>query len=561
MSLVPDCMSSTDFLGNNLKDSHNLIIIEIQKGKYICYTRDELRRILYAHDSDPNNNRALRVQPDAKTVIQELDEKSPTVHDKWLYILKNKKYWFYKDLYTNLYIDHTLRDLFEEHVNTMILKKREGKTMVEQNLGVSGVHDVLADIYYVEKLRRCDLYEAMIEFKGKDCKERDDFDEEGGENEFEEEKPVEEDEEEKKKINDMAGLMKEQMEKRRQAQAIGIEQHELVISDLSIAELPPLQEGLLKLDCSGCGMLTHIHDLPDSLLELNCSYCTSLVLIDLPDKLQKLHCIQCTSLEAVSELPENMTEFLCSGSTLPVLPVLPAGLTFLDCSDCKIDSLAELPASLTELNCAGCPINSIPNLPAGLIGLYCSQCTEIKNLPDLPYGLRELDISGTQLTQINLVDSIQALRCSDCQYLENISHLPDDLIALVCNGCFSLEFLPPLPNNLEILSCYNCNELKEIPPLPAQLEVFNCSGCLIRNLPVLPPLLTNLDCSMCPYITSIKKIPKNLEILFCNDCPLLKSISKLPDTLQEINFSNCPTLRNPPEVPEGTYTAGEYVED
>jgi len=69
MSLVPDCMSSTDFLGNNLKDSHNLIIIEIRKGKYICYTRDELKRVLYEHDKDLL---PPRVQVDEDKVAREI---------------------------------------------------------------------------------------------------------------------------------------------------------------------------------------------------------------------------------------------------------------------------------------------------------------------------------------------------------------------------------------------------------------------------------------------------------------------------------------------------------
>jgi Leucine-rich repeat (LRR) protein len=78
----------------------------------------------------------------------------------------------------------------------------------------------------------------------------------------------------------------------------------------------------------------------------------------------------------------------------------------------------------------------------------------------------------------------------------------------------NLRELPELPNNLQELDCSN-NQLTSLPVLPNTLKYLNCSDNSLTILPILPDTLEDLVCRN-NNLTNFPNLP-NLYILYIDD--------------------------------------------
>lgn len=139
------------------------------------------------------------------------------------------------------------------------------------------------------------------------------------------------------------------------------------------------------------------------------------------------------------------------------------------------------PHEILSLDCLG--LTSLPKLPNSLKNLDVSG-NQLTNLPEhLPDSLQELDVSDNQLTSLpELPDSLQELSVSDNQLPSLPEHLPKSLKSLYASDN-QLTSLPELPDSLQNLSVSN-NQLTRLPEhLPKSLENLSALGNQLSSLP------------------------------------------------------------------------------
>ena len=82
---------------------------------------------------------------------------------------------------------------------------------------------------------------------------------------------------------------------------------------------------------------------------------------------------------------------------------LPNTLSVFFCTQNLIRILPELPYGITELNCEGCDLEYLPYLPETLIRLYFS-CNKITEIPNIPKHLREICCDDNNIIDIEKYD-------------------------------------------------------------------------------------------------------------------------------------------------------------
>lgn len=176
--------------------------------------------------------------------------------------------------------------------------------------------------------------------------------------------------------------------------------------------------------------------------------------------------IRSQRLSTLPPLPEGLKKLDCEMNILTGLPPLPEGLVELDCAFNKIESLPPLPEGLKDLTCNFNKLSVLPELP-NLNTLICTT-NNLTSLPPLPEGLKILDCGSNPLQEFpQLPDSLEELKCigiSDVKRTTKLPPLPPSLRILQCNHNY-LTILPKLPETLVELWCHN-NNLKVLPRLP-----------------------------------------------------------------------------------------------
>ncbi len=138
--------------------------------------------------------------------------------------------------------------------------------------------------------------------------------------------------------------------------------------------------------------------------------------------------------------------------------------------------------------------------------------------------------------------------CDICEARKNnrLSEL-SLLTRLDCSGCPLLTSIPDTLVNLTFLDCSGCPLLTSIPDTLVNLTTLVCCHCpLLTSIPDTLVNLTRLSCYNCPLLTSIPDTLVNLTFMDCYNCPLLTSI---PDTLVNLHILycfNCPLLTSVP---------------
>lgn len=101
-------------------------------------------------------------------------------------------------------------------------------------------------------------------------------------------------------------------------------------------------------------------------------------------------------IDEIRYLPPSVEVLILRGTGVRTLPQLPSGLRVLDISRTPIQQLPYLPHAIVELRARDGALNRIGYLPSGLHTLDVSG-SQIQSLPNLPYRLHVLNVSRTSI--------------------------------------------------------------------------------------------------------------------------------------------------------------------
>ncbi len=176
-------------------------------------------------------------------------------------------------------------------------------------------------------------------------------------------------------------------------------------------------------------------------------------------------------------------------SGLTTLPDrLPPHITTLVIPDNNLTSLPELPEGLRELEVSGnLQLTSLPSLPQGLQKLWAYN-NWLASLPTLPPGLGDLAVSNNHLT--------------------SLPEMPPALRELRVSGN-NLTSLPALPSGLQKLWAYN-NRLTSLPEMSPGLQELDVSH---NQLTRLPQSLTGLSSAARVYLDGNPLSVRTLQAL------------------------------------------------
>ncbi|EGO7332526.1 type III secretion system effector E3 ubiquitin transferase SspH1 [Salmonella enterica] len=167
-------------------------------------------------------------------------------------------------------------------------------------------------------------------------------------------------------------------------------------------------------------------------------------------------------------LPPHITTLVIPDNNLTSLPELPEGLRELEVSgNLQLTSLPSLPQGLQKLRAYNNWLASLPTSPPGLGDLAVSN-NQLTSLPEMPPALRELRVSGNNLTS-----------------------------------------LPALPSGLQKLWAYN-NRLTSLPEMSPGLQELDVSH---NQLTRLPQSLTGLSSAARVYLDGNPLSVRTLQAL------------------------------------------------
>lgn len=216
--------------------------------------------------------------------------------------------------------------------------------------------------------------------------------------------------------------------------------------------------------------------------------------------------------------------------------------------DITILRASDIPAGTTEIDLSSnTNITTIEGMPDSVTGLNLYGCTKLGKFPTWPKGLTRLKIGGYPLLEkieIELPATLKILDIETCLVLSELPSLPDGLSELnVSNSLTGLRALPtPLPSNLNSLNIKYCPNLRSLPPLPAGITSITLKDChSLMVLPELPPILTTLNARNCRLLATLPPLPErltNLNLLGCTSLTNTAELIRQLLNLEERNRNN-----------------------
>ncbi|XP_042961445.1 disease resistance protein RPV1-like isoform X1 [Carya illinoinensis] len=209
----------------------------------------------------------------------------------------------------------------------------------------------------------------------------------------------------------------------------------------------------------------------------------------------------------------NLRELVLSGSGIVSLPPCIegfVGLSHLYLEDCmQLEEILHLPPNIEEVKANGC----------SSLKKFLSKSNNLLRDYNFSSSLRKLNLSGSGIVSLPLCIEefvgLSHLYLEDCKQLEEILHLPPNILEVKANGCSNLKKFLPESNNL--LRTYNFS---------SNLWKLNLSGSGIVSL---PPCLEGFV---------------GLSHLYLEDCKQLEEILHLPPNIQEVKANGCSCLKN-----------------
>lgn len=176
---------------------------------------------------------------------------------------------------------------------------------------------------------------------------------------------------------------------------------------------------------------------------------------------------------------------------------------------------------------------------------------EIDYLPNIPYGIKELVLSGNGIKEIpdNLPESLVSLRCMYNWAVRAIPKLPPKLQKLIIGGC-SIDELPEnLPPDLQELHVYQCGLFKLPEDLPKNLKILNLAHNNFTEIPTnLPETITELTMAG-NKIERVTNLPPNLKILRLQRNNISIFPTDLPEQLEQLWLGNNKLFCVPTNLP------------
>jgi Leucine-rich repeat (LRR) protein len=207
----------------------------------------------------------------------------------------------------------------------------------------------------------------------------------------------------------------------------------------------------------------------------------------------------------------------------------------LNVSNTNVEVLETIDPSITVINCSTNRLEELPELPPGLLVLNCSH-NPLNELPTLPVSIQSVDCAFTHIRVLILPPTLlnlTNLRCDWCD-LVAIPVLPPNVTEFNCSNNPMDALSEPLPQGLLTLICCNCY-LERLPELPNSLLHLECEHNVIRELPSLPTGLRNLLC-VDNMIEGLPELPNSLLELEC-DHNEIRELPALPDGIETVNCS------------------------
>lgn len=354
-----------------------------------------------------------------------------------------------------------------------------------------------------------------------------------------------------------------------------------------IENLPPSIKILNVEECSNLKTLKlknyinlqTLHRFPQNLKKLKISNCNSLsILPPLPHKLKNLIISNSSLLCKIPTLPKTLAYLTLKSMTSPmvVMPHFPVGLRKLEIRSIpSLVELSKLPEDLQILHLEDLPAlkEDIGVLPLKLQTFSMINCPKLKKLPDLNNGLLEFSCVNFGCTAVpKLPSSLQKMHLgSSLSPIQSLPELPTSLYTLSVCYFEQLKELPIIPPSVTELKMECCPLIKDISLSDVGLKHLTITSCEnFKSLPnTLPKTLKDLTIIGCPFedfsltcaslktlslintnINQIHKLPSNLVNLCIANNSALTTISELPLTLKNFDMSSCVELKSGPALPE-----------
>ncbi len=175
---------------------------------------------------------------------------------------------------------------------------------------------------------------------------------------------------------------------------------------------------------------------------------------------------------------------------------------------------------------------------------------EIQKIISKCSQLETLNLSSHSITRFpsSFPKSLKYLDCS-MSNIEEITDLPEGLKEFFVISCEKLTFLPEkLPQSMEIFNCSGCIHVSELPILNEGLKKINFSTTQVKQLPIIPSTLTEInmrECQLCEELPD--ELPESLIKILADYSGITKLPLKFPPKLT-LTISWCPSLKLPKDL-------------
>ncbi len=197
------------------------------------------------------------------------------------------------------------------------------------------------------------------------------------------------------------------------------------------------------------------------------------------------------------------------------LSKIPRNATIVRCDCTNITSLKGCPETVVELDVSRTQIENVNGVPKGIQKLVCNNCKKLKSI-SLPIGINSLQLQRTNLTKIPFLPNLKHLNVSGSK----ITSMPKPI------GVNYLIF-----DYLDFSNTDITND--ELATLPSSLSI-NLTGCNSLTSLINCPDTKTLSCTMAKNIT-LEGLPSTVSELYCGGTPNIKA-SDLPDSIKKLRI-------------------------